>query len=121
MKRTAIITALALLLGFTAAAQDLGAIKQRMAARLPVISELKEKQTVGENNKGYLEFLPGKSKDKKDVVEAENADRKKIYEVLAARTGTTAEVVGKRRAEQIREQSDPGIMIQDVDGNWREK
>ena len=46
-------------------------IKARMKDRLPVINALKAEGIIGENNKGYLEFIGG-NKAKEDVVNAEN-------------------------------------------------
>ncbi len=45
------------------------AIKQRMIKRLPEIKALKDQGVVGENNKGFLEFVVEK-KTKADVVQA---------------------------------------------------
>jgi uncharacterized protein YdbL (DUF1318 family) len=95
-------------------------IKTRMKDRLPVILELKAKGIVGENNKGYLEFIGGKS-DKADVVAAENEDRKTVYAAIAKQEGTTVELVGKRRALQIAQKADPGEWLQDASGNWYQK
>lgn len=98
-------------------AQD---IKARMRARLPVIVSLKAGGIVGENNQGYLTVL-NQSTDKKDLVAAENQDRRKIYAAIAKKQGTTPELVGQRRAMQIAKKADPGTMIQDTKGNWRKK
>lgn len=108
-----------LVLGFgaSAAADD---IKARMKSRLPVIAELKAQGIVGENNKGYLEFIGGK-KAKPDVVAAENEDRKTVYEAIAKQQGTTADLVGKRRALQIAQKADPGEWLQDASGKWIQK
>jgi uncharacterized protein YdbL (DUF1318 family) len=95
-------------------------IKTRMKDRLPIILELKAKGIVGENNKGYLEFLGGKS-EKADVVAAENEDRKTVYAAIAKQEGTTVELVGKRRALQIAQKADPGEWLQDASGNWHQK
>lgn len=95
-------------------------IKDRMKNRLPVILELKAKGIVGENNQGYLEFIGGK-REKPDVVAAENEDRKAVYTAIAKQQGTTAELVGKRRALQIAEKADPGEWVQDSRGNWIQK
>jgi uncharacterized protein YdbL (DUF1318 family) len=95
-------------------------IKTRMKDRLPVIVELKAKGIVGENNQGYLEFRSGKS-EKPDVVAAENEDRKTVYTAIAKQEGTTAVLVGKRRALQIAEKADPGEWLQDASGNWYQK
>lgn len=110
------------LIGFLIAATTAMAddIKTRMKNRLPEIVELKAQGIVGENNRGYLEFIGGK-KAKPDVVAAENEDRKAVYEAIAKQQGTTAELVGKRRALQIAQKADPGEWVQDANGNWIQK
>ncbi len=97
-----------------------GEIKQRMIDRLPAIESLKDKGLVGENNMGYLEFI-GKKKEKADVVEAENNDRKLVYEAIAKQQGTTVELVGKHRAIQISQKAQPGEWLQDANGKWYKK
>ncbi len=101
-------------LGATAFADD---IKARMKNRLPVIKKLKADGIVGEDNKGYLQFVGG-NKAKEDVVAAENKDRKTVYSAIAKQQGTTAELVGKRRALQIAKKAVPGEWVQDAGGNW---
>ncbi|MGD9367264.1 MAG: YdbL family protein [Desulfobacteraceae bacterium] len=98
-------------------AQD---IKARMRTRLPVIVSLKAGGIVGENNQGFLTIL-NQSTDKKDLVAAENQDRRKIYTAIAKKQGTTPELVGQRRAMQIAKKADPGTMVQDAKGKWRKK
>jgi len=123
MKRTTIIAILpVLILGLLitdlyASAAD---IKQRMIARLPIIKSLKDQGLVGENNMGYLEFI-GKKKEKADVVEAENKDRRQVYEAIAKQQSTTVELVGKHRAVQIAEKAMPGEWLQDANGKWYKK
>jgi hypothetical protein len=95
-------------------------IKTRMKKRLPVIVELKAQGIVGENNQGYLEFV-GSKKAKADIVAAENEDRKTVYTAIAKQQGTTAELVGKRRALQIAQKANPGEFIQNADGKWIQK
>jgi uncharacterized protein YdbL (DUF1318 family) len=91
-----------------------------MKNRLPVIKELKAKGIVGEDNKGYLQFVGG-NKAKADVVAAENKDRKTVYAAIAKQQGTTAELVGKRRAVQIAKKANKGKWVQDASGNWNKK
>lgn len=117
---TTILTSLllgVLMLSTSSFADD---IKARMKERLPVIVELKAKSIVGENNKGYLEFV-GEKKEKTDVVAAENEDRQKVYAAIAKQQGTTVELVGKRRALQLAQKADPGEWVQDADGKWIQK
>ncbi|MCP4113308.1 MAG: YdbL family protein [Desulfobacteraceae bacterium] len=95
-------------------------IKSRMIKRLPVIKELKVKGIIGENNKGYLEFT-GKKKEKQDVIDAENSDRKKIYEAIAKQQKTKLEIVEKHRAVQIEKKAAKGEWLQDANGKWYKK
>ena len=92
-------------------------IRQRMIARLPAIKELKAKGIVGENNKGFLEFV-GQKKEKQDLVAAENQDRAKVYTAIAKQQGTTVELVGKHRAVQIAAKAQRGEWLQDANGKW---
>jgi uncharacterized protein YdbL (DUF1318 family) len=123
MKRKTIIAILPVfILGIliTNAYSSSKAIKQRMIERLPIINSLKDKGIVGENNKGYLEFV-GKKKEKADVIKAENKDRKLVYKAIAKQQGTTAAVVGKHRAVQIANKAQPGEWLQDANGKWYQK
>ena len=95
-------------------------IKSRMKERIPTIKALKAKGIIGENNKGYLEFLGNKISNK-DVVDAQNQDRKKVYSGIAKQQGTTAAVVGKRRAKQKRNKAKSGAWIQKEKGEWHQK
>ena len=110
------ITALLLLAAVPAAAQG---VKERMAARLPVIDDLKARGLVGENNQGYLEFVG--APQQAEMVTAENADRRMVYAAIAKQTGTSPEVVGQRRALQIAENSLAGVKLQRPDGSWYAK
>ena len=123
MKRTVIVTGLAVLIlglfiseGFSSTAE----IKQRMIDRLPVIKVLKVKGVVGENNSGYLEFLEGQ-REQAEVIEAENSDRRQVYEAIAKQQSATVEVVGVHRAAQISEKAEPGDWLEDADGRWYRK
>jgi uncharacterized protein YdbL (DUF1318 family) len=95
-------------------------IRDRMIARLPAIKALKASGIVGENNKGFLEFV-GQKKDKQEIVAAENQDRAQVYSAIAKQQGTTAELVGKHRAIQIAAKAQPGEWLQDANGKWYRK
>lgn len=108
-------------------AQELDEVQQRMISRKAPIEALKDVGVAGENNLGYLDFVAGKSssdakvKANQNLVNAENADRKIVYEAIAKKGKTTAEHVGKRRAKQIAENEKPGHYIMDEKGNWIKK
>jgi len=91
-----------------------------MIDRLPVIKSLKAKGIIGEDNAGYLEFV-GQKKEKADVIQAENKDRKLVYGAIAKQQGTTVELVGKHRAVQLANKAQPGEWLQDAKGKWYQK
>ena len=105
---------------FFATSASAKGIKERMRDRLSVIVSLKAKGVVGENNKGFLELLKGKT-EKKEVVAAENKDRELIYGEIAKKTGTDVKLVGQRRASQIAAKASPGDWLQDAAGKWYKK
>jgi uncharacterized protein len=95
-------------------------IKKHMLDRLPAILSLKQQGVVGENNKGFLEFI-GSIKTGQETVSAENADRRTVYEAIAKQQGSTVGLVGTRRAIQIAETAQPGEWLQDSNGKWYRK
>jgi len=111
--------AIALLLWFSLSIAADG-IKERMAARLPEIVMLKDKGVIGEDNKGYVQFV-GAVREKAGLVEAENADRVQVYQAIAQQQGTTVDLVGQRRAQQIKDIAQPGHWLQDDKGGWYKK
>jgi uncharacterized protein YdbL (DUF1318 family) len=83
---------------------------------------MKNQGKVGENNRGLLEVRSPNVNDKeRAIVQAENADRRKVYQRIAANVGSNPNVVGKRRAAQIAQNSAPGHWLQDAEGNWYRK
>jgi len=103
----------------TLRAQD-PAIRARMAQRLPQIDKLKESGALGENNQGYLEVRENQE-GAAALAAAENADRKAVYQAIAAKQKVTVEEVGKARAQQIAQLSRPGVWIQNAQGAWAKK
>ncbi len=117
IKILAVLLAGIFVLGVSAYADD---EKTRMKKRLPLIKKLKAQGIVGEDNAGFLQFV-GANKKNADVVAAENKDRRTVYKAIAKQQGTTAELVGKRRALQIAKRAKSGEWVQDAGGNWIQK
>ena len=92
-----------------------------MQERLPTVVQMKAEGVIGENNKGYLEFVPGVAPKMQDVVTDENKDRQMVYSAIAKQQSTTAELVGQRRAIQIAEKAGAGEWLQDETGKWYKK
>jgi uncharacterized protein len=95
-------------------AQD---IKTRFKDRLPLIIELKSKGIIGETNQGYLDYVGGK-REMQDIVDAENRDRRIVYEEIAKQQGVSVQTVGKRRSLQLRDLAKPGDWVQNDAGAW---
>ncbi|NLB70281.1 MAG: YdbL family protein [Lentisphaerae bacterium] len=103
-------------------AQGTGDIQLRMISRKAPIVALKRAGVIGENNQGYLAFIDRKAGGaNKKLVDAENADRKKVYEDIAKKGKTTADHVGRRRAKQISDSESIGNYIMDARGAWVKK
>ncbi|HBM16590.1 MAG TPA: DUF1318 domain-containing protein [Lentisphaeria bacterium] len=94
-------------------------IKDRMSQRLSQLIALKDKGIIGEDQNGYLAFV-GSSKEGQAIVDAENADRKTVYQMIAEKTGTTLQIVGKQRAIQLAQNETTGHYIQ-KNGKWVKK
>lgn len=101
-------------------AQDLGAVKARMAQRLPQLDQLKAKGAIGENNRGLVEAR-GADAAAGPVISSENSDRETVYAALAKQTGSSADQVGRARAKQIAASSAAGVWVQKEDGSWHKK
>ncbi|MEM0967495.1 MAG: DUF1318 domain-containing protein [Verrucomicrobiota bacterium] len=100
---------------------DTVALKERFAERLPSIEKLWMEGMIGENNQGYVTPRENLSRKNKKLVEAENADRKIAYELIAARSDVPAIKVGQQRAVQIAEQAADGLWLQNAQGEWYQK
>ena len=103
-----------------ARAQD-AELKQRMAQRLVSVDDLRSRQIAGENNAGFLEVRGPANPQERQLVEDENRDRAAVYALIAKRSETTAETVGRARAKQLAAASAKGVLVQDAAGNWAPK
>lgn len=108
---------LCLYLGFTLGADELA---ERMIERRPQIEQLKKEGILGENNKGYLEFV-GDVVKLKNLVDAQNADRKEGYTIVAKKQGVSPEQVAKVRAAYYARKAKSGEYYQDSSGKWIKK
>ena len=101
-------------------AENLSDIKERMVDRYWMVEQLKSKGVVGENKEGYLEFLGTQGEGAGFVIE-ENRDRRRVYEIIAGKTGASIDEVARQRALQIRDNAKRGTLIQDEEGRWLKK
>ena len=92
-----------------------------MKKRQPAIEALWAEGKIGENNKGYIEARAALEGEERKLVQAENADRRVVYQAIARSTQTTPEKVGVQRAAQISKRAAKGLWLQDAEGNWYRK
>jgi uncharacterized protein YdbL (DUF1318 family) len=116
-----LVSLLALGAGTSSAAEDLGAVRGRMERRLSSVNALKDRKAVGESNQGLLEARGTLGGADQQVVNDENADRRRVYAALAAQTGASAGEVGRKRAAQLADLARPGHWVQSPGGEWRQK
>ena len=90
--------------------------------RYDELDQLKVKGLVGENNHGYAQALSADNQAK-SLVDAENADRKVIYQTIAEQNGLTGAMITIEKvfAQVQADKASSGEMIQTVDGDWIKK
>jgi hypothetical protein len=94
---------------------------ERIRDRLPAIDSMKMAAKVGENADGYLDARASLSTEERDLMEAENADRRFLYQSIADRTGQSVDAIGRQRAVRVFELSKPGVWLKDANGKWFQK
>jgi uncharacterized protein YdbL (DUF1318 family) len=105
-------------------------IIQSRADRLPEIRNYLQSGVLGENNQALLEIRVLEDLDLRQraevqrLVKAENGDRDRMFEEIAAATGAELSQLPQIRrtyAETLRQKADRGTWIQEPDGSWRRK
>ena len=91
-------------------------------ARRDQLNELKQKGVLGENNHGYVEVIADSS-EARSVADAENHDRKIIYETIAKQHNLSGamDTIESVFAQEQRDRARPGDKIQDESGRWMTK
>lgn len=102
-------------------------VRERRRSRRDQIKAWKSAQLIGENNKGLLEArtADGSLSDSvKKVVDAENADRRLVFQAIAGKQNIPVESVAQRMGARMAERSAEGTWVQDgarkMDGQSRE-
>ena len=121
LHRLPLIISLLIATSLAASAASLGQVKSAMKARQPAIQSLWAEAKIGENNQGFVEARADLSSKEQKLVQAENADRKIVYQAIARSTQSTAEQVGVQRAAQISKRAARGLWLQDAGGKWYQK
>lgn len=103
------------------AASSMKELQERFKQRLGDIRQLKDQGTIGETFKGYIEFVEEPLDSAAELVKAENADRRELYQLIADQESTTPEKVAARNAKRNFEKAKPGDYLKHEDGQWRRK
>lgn len=99
---------------------EMKALKKRFEERFPRLRDLRASGVLGETDAGYVEFVKAKQSDAEAVVEDENADRRKLYELIAAKESVSAETVARRNAVRNFEKARKGEYLK-KGGEWSQK
>ena len=93
-------------------------------ARNPELQALKVKGLIGENDKGLIEILKPLQPKEKNLVDAENHDRKFIYNTVVAQNHLGDKGLAKVEenfAKTHRARAKSGDLIQTASGEWVRK
>lgn len=107
-------------------------LKVRFRQRRPVIQRLKDAGKLGETAVGTLSVvelscldesvrLRGKPHSIRDLVDEENRDRTRLYELIAQTTGATAGGVATQAALRNYREAAPDHYLLTRSGTWRTK
>jgi uncharacterized protein YdbL (DUF1318 family) len=104
-------------------------LKQRLAARHPALEKARDAGKVGETPSGEVKLVKaGDAAEKVDpkdaskgtlgeLVDAENKDRRAVYEIVAKQEKTTAAEVGKQNGSSNIKKAKPDHWVE-VKGQW---
>lgn len=103
-------------------ANERAELRERFEERYPQLQRLKLDGQVGETHQGMVEAAPDVTLPTaaSRVVEAENTDRRRLYQLLAEETGATPDIVAQRNARRNFERAQTGEWLKHPDG-WRRK
>lgn len=101
---------------------DIRSALENRRARFDNLRELKQQGLIGENNQGYLTSFDERARIQA-MVDAENQDRKIIYEAIARQNNIeeAIDLVQKAFAKTQRDNAEPGDRIQLDSGRWSVK
>ena len=97
-------------------------LKASFATHAAALAAAKASGTIGECTNGLVAVV-GTSADASvtALVEAENADRNRLYLLLAAETQVTAALIGERNAMRNYQNARVGEWLRTRDGQWKKK
>lgn len=96
-------------------------LQARFKARFAQVQQLKTAGTLGETHLGYLDAPGAVDEASSKLKDEENADRKKLYQLIADNEETTPEKVAERNAVRNFQKARAGEYLKGPDGTWKKK
>ncbi|MBD3421393.1 MAG: DUF1318 domain-containing protein [Chitinivibrionales bacterium] len=123
MKNIALVSLITSILSLCVGAQEKATIKQSMKERFATITKLKAQGIVGEKTNGLVALVDTEnaSEDASALIQAENTDRKALYQIIAEETETTPNAVAKNNALRIFKKAGGNELFETGDGAWKKK
>ncbi|MCC7146115.1 MAG: YdbL family protein [Phycisphaeraceae bacterium] len=121
------IIAMVVLGGWASAAKaedEKETLRKRFEERFPKLLALKDQGKIGETYQGLVEAVkPEYQNDQtlSQLVNDENRDRRRLYEIVAKEQNTTPDRVAQRNAERNFRNASPEHWLKGSDGKWYQK
>lgn len=99
-------------------------LQARFRERFAAVRQHKDAGRIGETSTGLLDAVRSESLDDaalRKLVDSENADRRELYELIAKKESTTADVVARTNAARNFKRAKAGDYLKGDDGQWRQK
>jgi len=103
------------------AGDTMAELQERFKQRYAQIQKLKTAGTLGETYLGYLGAPAAIDDAASALMNDENADRKKLYTLIADKEETTPEKVAERNAVRNFGKAQSGEYLKGPDGSWKKK
>lgn len=98
-------------------------LRERFKERYPALRQLKADGFVGETSEGYIAGVNNQALDQRasGLVEAENADRRRLYQILAQELGADVQTVALQNAQRNFQKAAQGEYLRDPQQQWYKK
>jgi uncharacterized protein len=121
MKRIMAMAVVALLGLAGAGLDEQQEITGRLNESFPRVLELRAQGVLGETWQGYLGAPGETSAEARGVMDGVNKDRRRLYELIAAKEGTTLAAVEERAGTRNGQRLRAGDLFQTRDGAWKRR
>ncbi len=93
----------------------------RMKSRLSEVVTAKDSGSIGEGVDGFLHLRQPSDQAAGKLVDAENADRRQLFQYLAGKTGGSVDEVARKFSQGIATKAKKGHWFRKSSGDWVQK